>query len=193
MSFEIGQDIKVQDSSKWICGTFLDEMPCNKSMVKVRGKEQIWETNKIRKHIKLKRNPDGSRPQLDEFESKYWQHLKNTVSIGLNHIFGDKAPSLEINDEEHIISIGEGWISIAAGVTEDASISGFIEKPTWCVSVAVPTSGSYWEPPDVDIIEIGDCQNTIGAAELFVTTIWKEKNRSFWDDLDMSRYIEEDL
>jgi hypothetical protein len=187
MNFEIGQAIKIQvldrTADKWICGTFLDEVPGDKAMVELRGKKEIWDVCRIKKHMKLDRNPDGSCPKLDDFVAKHWDNLKKVVTMGVTKIL-TKAPKLEIDEEEKIISVDNGWISISAGTRETVSIVGFVEQPTWYISIAVPTGGSYWEPPDVDTIEIGDSPNVIGAAELFVTTIWKESNKGFWDAVD---------
>lgn len=185
MKFEIGQPIKIQVSDRWLCGTFLDEVPGNKAMVEFRGKKQIWDASKIKKHIKLDRNPDGSCPGLDEFEKTHWDSLKSVVSLGVAQLLGPNPPSIEIDEDEKMISIDSGWISIHSGTVERVSIIGFVEHPTWCVSMAVSSAGSYWEPPDVDIVEVGEKSNVVAAAELFVSTYWIEKNKSFWDNADI--------
>jgi hypothetical protein len=184
--FNIGDEVKVltqvglMKGPKWLVGRFLDEMPENRAIVEVKGHKVVCENHKVKKYRKLIVTEDGTYPELEEFVSKYWDQLKSVVTVGVAQLLGEKAPKIEINEDDKIISADE-WISIAPGVVERESFLEFAEHPSWTVSVTVSTSGSRWDPPDVDICEVGEHANVVAAAELFVNTIWKESNRGYWD------------
>jgi hypothetical protein len=182
----IGQRIKafvtlgLNKTPRWIDGTFLDEVPEGSAMIEVRGNKLIVESRKVKKYTKLSRNPDGSSPEEDEFVEKHWESLKSVVLLGVAQLLQSKYV-VEVNEEEKIISVENGWISIAPGIVDRESIVEFAEHPTWTVSMAVQWGGGYWDPPDVDLVEVGHSPNVVNVAELFVNTIWKESNRGFWE------------
>lgn len=187
MKLEIGDKVKVftqvglMKESKWLSGTYLDEVPEGSAMVLVSGNKIISDIRKVKKHTKLERNKDGSCLKLDRFVEQYWDQLKSLVSTGVASLLGPNPPKIEIDEEDHIISIENGWISISPGTIEKETFLEFIETPTWVTSVSCSTNGSYWEPPDVDVCDIGYNENVVNAAQNFVETIWKERTRSFWE------------
>lgn len=184
---EINDKVKVftqvglMKEPRWLQGTYLDEVPDGHAMVLVSGNRIMCDARKIKKHIRLERDENGNCPGLDRFIDQYWDQLKSIVSLGVAKLLAPNPPKIEIDEDEHIISIDGGAISIGSSVVEKETFMEFRETPTWAVSVAVGTSGSRWEPPDVDICDVGECQNVVGAAQLFVETIWKEMHRGFWE------------
>lgn len=186
IQFEIGEKVKVyaevglMKKPKWIVGTYLDELPMNGAMVEVHGNKIISDIYRVKRYKRLEFK-NGSCPEVDKFVATYWDTLKNIISAGFTHLLGPKAPKIEIDEEEKIISVQDGWISISPGIVERESIIEFSEHPTWSVSIAFSSHGTWDSPPDVDVSEIGECSNVVGAAELFVNTVWKENNRGFWE------------
>lgn len=186
-NFDIGESVKVftevglMKKPRWLVGRFLDEIPEKKAMVEVSGNKVISDLNRVKKYIKIHYNEDGTCPVLDEFVNKHWDQLKSVVSTSVAQLLGPKAPKLNIDEQEKIISVDSGWISLSPGVIERESFTEFAEHPTWIVSVSVSTSGSRWDPPDVDICDIGNQANVVNAAQLFVNTIWNETNRGYWE------------
>mgnify|MGYP006266893325 CR=1 FL=1 len=178
-NLEIGDEVRVftqvglMKAPKWLRGTFLDEVPNDQAMVEVSNNKLIADIRRVKKYRKV-----GS---IDEFVSKYWKDLKSIISISIPKLLGPNHPQIEINDEDNIISVYNGAISIAPELIDRETFLEFLNTPSWVVSIAVPTGGGAWEPPDVDICAVGDRPHVVNAAELFVETIWKESNKSFWE------------
>jgi len=187
---QIGDKVKVfaqvglMKESKWLVGSYLDDVPENSAMVEISGNRVIAQKCKVKKFIKA--TPEDT----DKFTKNYWSPLKSIVALGVERLLGPNPPKLEINEEEYSISLQDGWISISPGIEERESIVEFAEHPCWTVSIAVSTGGGYWEPPDVDICDVGSCSNCVNAAQLFVETIWKETNRPFWESASFYDFSE---
>lgn len=187
MIFEINEKVKtftevgLMKKPRWLLASFLDHVPPYSAMLEINGNKVISNYNRIKKYRPLEKNFKGEYQELNDFVNKYWDSLKKLISMGVNKLLLPKPPVIEINEEDKIISIESGWISICPEIKEYESIIEFFEKPTWSVSVAASTSGGMWEPENTDICEVGEQSNVVCAAQLFVETAWKEINRGFWE------------
>jgi len=190
-SIQIGERVKVftqvglMKESKWLVGEYLDDVPEDRCMIQVSGNRIISNRNKVKKFTK------ATQEDTDKFVKAQWPALKSMVSLGVEKLLGPNPPKLEIDEVEYSISVENGWISIAPSIEERESIIGFIECPCWSVAIAVSTGGGYWDPPDVDICDVGSCTNTVSAAQFFIETIWKETNRPFWESASFYDFPDE--
>lgn len=168
----------------WVEGVVLDEMPSvAKCIVEIKGKELIMPLKDVKIFEKFK-YVDGKCVAIEDFSRKFWNSLKLAVTEGFRYVLKQDISLLTFDDEENTIYYKNDFVSISLGSMEKTSLTRFVEVPCWEISVAQSIPGSRFEPPDVDLIVVGNCENTIGAAQLFVETIWKEEGRGFWDSLD---------
>ena len=184
---QIGDRVKVftqvglMKEPKWVRGIFLDHVPEDKAMVEVSGNKILSETRNIKRHVRLP-YVDGACKGLEEFASNNWSNLKDLTIKAYKEIMGRDPAELKIDDDEKIIYDSTESISIGPAIIERESFSEFREVPCWEVGMVVSDGGSYWEPPSVDEIQVGNQENFVNAANLFIDTLWKETHRSFWDN-----------
>lgn len=188
MSLQIGDRVKVftqvglMKTGRWLTGKYLDDVPDGSSMVEVSGNKVMCDRHKVRKYVRLERDQYGQI--LSTFWDKTWEELKRAVTLGFNNpTVLHHAYALDIDEDEKMISIENGWISVSPSTVEKESIISFIEAPCWAISIATTGCQTYWEPADVDVNEVAYSENPINAAQLFVKTVWEESNRPFWDSM----------
>lgn len=126
-------------------------------------------------------------PALNEFISKNWEELKNTIKISVSKFFPNKECC--INDKEHTVSC-EGFY-ISAAVVEIETHDSFIERPVWQLSVEEGYSGTLWEPPGSDLVDVSHSGDDLIISRNLIDSLWKAEGDSYWENLRYDRMAEE--
>lgn len=126
-------------------------------------------------------------PALNEFASKNWDTLKETVKTSMAKFFSEK--EYEFDDKEHTVSC-EGFY-IGPAVVEHETYDSFIERPVWQLSVEEGYSGSLWEPPGADVVDLGCSHNDIIISRYLIDNLWKVQGDCYWENLNYDRMAEE--
>lgn len=122
-------------------------------------------------------------PALKEFVSNNWETLKETFKIGIAKFFPDK--KYDFDDKEHMVSC-EGFY-IGPAVVEHETWDSFIEKPVWQLSVEEGYSGTLWEPPGADVVDITHSQCDITIVRNLIDNLWKVQGDSYWENVGYDR------
>lgn len=180
------QRVLSSDEGIWEDALILDEIDSSRCIVKWRGYTVIVDTKLIRPFKKLEYNENGVCKESEQFYNQNWNYLKRFVTLGYSSVLNYDNKLLSFDEEEKIIYYKNDWISVGPGTLEKSSILGISERPCWEISMSVMMRSSSWdEPDDVDIVECGQSENTLAAAQTFIELIWKEENRGYWDNLDL--------
>lgn len=180
-NFEFGTKVRAfaklgfQKKPSWAEGIYLG----NNTVEFRNGSTQTFEDY----HVKILNRLENSEDSLNQFVAKSWEDLKKIVSDAMLKFFPDK--KLEFDEKEHFI-ICEGY-SIAPVIFEIESFDAFTETPVWQLSVEVSTSGSYWDPPDVDFQEIKSSSSEEIVAGCLLNKFWEDQVSGYWETVSYSR------
>lgn len=126
-------------------------------------------------------------PALNEFVLKNWDELKETIANSMNKFFPDK--KYEFDEKEHMVYC-EGFC-IGPAVVENETLSSFIETPVWQLSVEKSIPGTFWEPPDVDVVDISSSQNIVSISRNLIDNLWKVEGDGYWENVSYDKMAHE--
>ena len=186
--FKTGEKVRVNAKlgnmreSKWIEGTILESDFEDDVLVETKF-QKVWvpkNARTVKKYEKLEYDSTNHVwPAVEEFKNKYWNDLKSYVSKALEEFF----PNVEmvVDEEEKIINIDA--FSIGSGIEERETLTSFIELPVWNVSVETYCPGNRDEPPSSDLSDIGSSASSIGAAQILIESMMKDKIGSYFESM----------
>ena len=135
-----------------------------------------------------KDNDDYFNEECDSFVTENWEYLKSDCISAVQKFFPEVA--VKVNEDEKTLSVEDSYgpyITISVGIIERESIARFFEVPAWSVVYWKSIAATRWEPEDVEEVNCGDSQNTLGAAKILVDMLWRFKTEGYWEDLQSQR------
>lgn len=186
--FEFGIKVRafaklgLQKKPIWTEGIYLG----NNTVEFRNGSTQVLEDSQI-KILKRLEYDNCEWPALNEFASKHWEELKETIKIGMAKFFPEK--EYDFDDKEHTVSC-EGFY-IGPAVVEHETWDSFIEKPVWQLSVEEGYSGSLWEPPGADIVDISYSQSDLIISRNLIDNLWKVQGDCYWENVGYDRMFKD--
>jgi len=176
--------VGLQKKEQWNKGVVVS---CDDNNVAVRLYNNQYDINRTN----VKRFEQIDAAAVDAFANKNWDELKVVVRDAVAHFFPKFLPDLKENEETKSISVLD--VEIVADITEVVSIAAFIEKPVWVVTYWKTTMGTRLDPPDVDAVDCGHSHANLGAAELFINTLWKLDSQGYWESKAYDACCKEDF
>lgn len=119
--------------------------------------------------------------QLDAFGKQHIKELFELIQRAAAELLNPSwKVTVSLNEEDYIINIMDGEITVQPEVIESRSILGFRECAGWGVSRWRPTLGNRYEPPDVEEINAGQARDKFSAASLAISTIFMGHAENFF-------------